>query len=644
MKHILVFFTLAFLLNFSVVQAQDYKTHKVQKGETVFSIAKQYSITPFDIYRLNPDAKEGIKENSVLIIPNSDKTDLLITEKEFVGYKNHKVRRKETLYGLATKYNVSQDDIKKHNTWLYSNNLKKGDRLQIPVFKIIKKLPEKSDDTVKPYIIKKGEGKWRIAYKFGISVEELNELNPELGNDLQEGQVVNVPNIADNEERILDETYSYYEVLPKEGFYRLKIKLGLTQEELESLNPELIESGLKAGMVLKIPQKTHINSNSENLDKASISLIDSINDFKVKHLVVMLPFKLNKVNSASIKDAKLKIKNDKMLSRSLDFHSGVLMAIDSAKRLGISTKLDVYDTKNQQAETLNIIKKHNFYDVDAVIGPLLQNNFEQAATLLQDENIPIVSPITREVKLYNNVFQSRPSSDLLEERIIQFFKKDSLIKKVFIVHDSKNKASATLLKSKFPGAVVIASKFDKDGVDLNYVLLDDFMVDKDEGINIFSEGKNLVFLETSNEGFASNVSSILNSLISDEKQIVLATTDKNSAFEGKNISNIYLSNLQFHFPSIKKDFDEEKPDIFVKNYKKKYGYSPNNYAVRGFDLTMDILLRLSYKGNLFDSSKIDRETVYTENKFLYKKKLFGGYYNTATYIIKYNDLMIVEAQ
>ncbi len=642
MKHFFFFLTLTFLLNFTIVQAQDFKTHKVQKGETVYSIAKQYSITPFDIYKLNPDAKEGIKENTVLIIPNADNLDLVLTEREFVGYKNHRVRRKETLYGLATKYNVTQDEIKKHNTYLYSNNLRKGDKLQIPIYKTVKKLPEILDTTHKQYTVKKSEGKWRIAYKFGITVEELNALNPDIGDGLKEGQLINVPNIADNEERTLDESFSYYEVLPKEGFYRLNIKLGLTQEELERLNPELVESGLKAGMVLKIPHKTFISS--ENKSNKVISLIDSINDFKVKHLVVMLPFKLQSVNSSSLEDAKFKIQNDKTLSRSLDFHSGVLMAIDSAKRLGISTKLDVYDTKNQQAETMNIIERNNFNDVDAVIGPLMQNNFEQVASLLLDDNIPVVSPITREVRLSDNVFQSRPSSELLEERIIQFFKKDSTIKKVFIVHDSKNKASAALLKSKFPGAKVIASKRDKDEADLNYVLLDDFMVDKDEGINIFSEGKNLVFLETSNEGFASNVSSILNSLISEEKQIVLATTDKNSAFEGKNISNIYLSNLQFHFPSIKKDFDEEKPDIFVKNYKKKYGFSPNSYAVRGFDLTMDILLRLSYKGNLYESTKIDTETIYTENKFFYKKKLFGGYYNTAIYIIKYNDLTIVEAQ
>ncbi len=643
MKHFLIFFSLAFMLGCSVLNAQNHRTHKVLKGETIYSIAKEYMVTPFDIYKLNPDTKQGIKEHLILIIPASkEATADFIYENEFIGYKKHKVRRKETLYGLATKYNITQEEIKKHNTKLYSENLRKGDRLQIPIFKKVKKLPEELGSSVRKYAVQPSKGKWRIAYKIGISLDELNSLNPDSGSTLKVGQLINVPNIADNEIRNFDEFYSYYEVLPKEGFYRLKIKLGLSQEQLENLNPELRSSGLKAGMVLKVPLNSFVDS--ENVKKTVISLADSINNYTEKHLVVMLPFMLHSVNSDSVYEAKHKIKNDKTMSRALDFHSGVLMALESAKRHGISTKLDVYDTKKQQSETMNIIENNNFHGVDAVIGPLMKNNFEKAASMLLDLNIPAVSPLTREVRLYDNVFQSRPSPGLLQNRIIQYFKQDSLVKKVFIIHDAKNKSTALLLKGKFPNAKVISSKRDKDGMDLNYVLLDDFIIDEEEGINIFSEGKNVVFLETTNEGFASNVSSILNSLISEEKKIILATTNKNSAFEGQNTSNIYLSNLQFHFPSMTKDFDESEPNSFITAYKKKYGYTPNNYAIRGFDLTLDVLLRLSYAGNLFDAAKIETETTYIENKFSYDKKLFGGYYNKAVYIIKYNDLKIIEAQ
>ena len=111
------------------------------------------------------------------------------------------------------------------------------------------------------------------------------------------------------------------------------------------------------------------------------------------------------------------------------------------------------------------------------------------------------------------------------------------------------------------------------------------------------------------------------------------TTNKNTAFEGENIRNVHLSNLQFHFPTVQKDYDEDVSNAFVDRYKKaNKGIAPSKFAVRGFDLTMDLLLRLSANENLFRGADYDMETEYVENKFKYKKKLFGGYYNEAAYI------------
>src|SRR5690606_28615041 len=179
------------------------------------------------------------------------------TTKELQGFKDHKVARKETLYGISKQYNVTEDEIKKHNTFLYSNTLNKGDKLQIPVFKETQTITSK--ERTKLYTVQPKETKWGIAYKFGISVGELESLNPDIVDSLQNGQQIQVPNIEKTDEKAIDERYTLYEVLPQEGFYRLKLKLGLTQEELETLNPGLKESGLKVGMMLKIPSKGGIS-------------------------------------------------------------------------------------------------------------------------------------------------------------------------------------------------------------------------------------------------------------------------------------------------------------------------------------------------------------------------------------------------
>jgi hypothetical protein len=88
-----------------------------------------------------------------------------------------------------------------------------------------------------------------------------------------------------------------------------------------------------------------------------------------------------------------------------------------------------------------------------------------------------------------------------------------------------------------------------------------------------------------------------------------------------------------------------KPNGFIKRYTKAYGIEPNKYAIRGFDLTLDVLLRLASEDDLYKASGNDIETEYIENKFRYAKKLLGGYYNESVYIVKYtDDLTIVEAK
>ncbi|MGB1309369.1 MAG: PBP1 and LysM peptidoglycan-binding domain-containing protein, partial [Oceanihabitans sp.] len=493
------------------------------------------------------------------------------------------------------------------------------------------------------YTVLPKEGKWRIAYKYGITVTDLETLNPEMGETLQVGQVIKVPNKQLTEIKEIDEAYSYYTVLPKEGFYRLKLKLGFDQKQLEALNPGLEESGLKVGMVLKTPYTPKlIESNSETVVDTTANnnrsnLVKNINDFSTKRIVVMLPFKLHRVDADSVADAKKKITTDPYLSTSLDFYTGVLLAADSLKKLNISVKLDVYDTKNEISETAHLLESKNIENAHAVIGPLMPKNLSRVATYLKRDNVPVISPNLKNVNQGSNVFQSMPSTSLLQTKIIDFVKKDSTKNNIVIISDAKNKATSNTLKREFASASQIYSRKNKEGKDSYYVLKEDI-------IEKLKDGKNIVFLETNNYTFVSNVTSILNSLNNDTQKIVLATTNRNEAFENDEISNYHLSNLSFHYPSVSKSFNEDKGVAFSKQYYNTYGETPSKTAVRGFDVTMDVVLRLAASEDFYLSVNQFPLTEYVENKFAYKKHDFGGYYNNTVYVVKYKDLKIVEAK
>ena len=643
MKKFLV--SLSFFFFFSMsAKAQNYKTHKVKVGETIESIAKIYMVTPFDIYALNPDAKNSLHPNMVLVIPESKVLEKPVETQvtKLVGYKTHKVKRKETLYSIGKIYNVTVDDLKKHNNRLYSENLRRGDRINIPKYDKVSATTT-LENTLKTYQVQPKEGKWRIAYKFGITVDELEKLNPKMADTLQDGQEINVPNIAFNEVKTIDEEYGYYTVVPSEGFFALKRKLGLTQEEIEVLNPGLKESGLKSGMIIKVPKDVSDNSSSGDVTRSV--LIDKIINYETKKLAVMLPFMLDRVDMDSIQEIKEMLRGDDITNISLDFHTGVLMALDSAKQLGISTKLDVYDTKARASVVTDLINRKDFSKYDAVIGPFISDEFDRAAAMLRRDNVPILSPVNEANNLYDNVFQTMPSNELKRKRIVEFVKQlDSIPSRILIISDQNHRKENNLLKQEFPEAKQIFSRVDEEtGKDMFYILTDD--IEKE-----FKEGLNMVFLESNNEGFVSNVTSMLSGFIGFdeeleiEREVVLLTSDKSRAFDGENVSNITLSKLNFHYPSPNRPINEEQPDTFVKAYQNKYYITPNRYAIRGFDLTMDVLLRLASANNLYDASSNDIETEYVENKFRYSKKMFGGYYNETMYIVKFDNLRIVEVK
>ncbi|MCB0447465.1 MAG: LysM peptidoglycan-binding domain-containing protein, partial [Gelidibacter sp.] len=507
-------------------------------------------------------------------------------------------------------------------------------KIRIPRYKTIISTAA-LDNTIKTYTVLPKEGKWRVAYKFGITVDELEQLNPNMSEVLQPGDIVNVPNIDTKEEKPIEDNFNYYTVLKSEGFYRLKVKLGLTQEQLETLNPNLKETGLVEGMVLKVPENITVGTLNE--DFQNVNLTKKLENLKTKRIAVMLPFQLQKIDTDSIPEAKDLIKSNKLLSVSLDFQSGVLMALDSAKHLGISTNLKVFDTRNQISEVSKIIEGNDFSEYDAVIGPIMATNFERMASELKRQNVPIISPLMKPENLYDNVFQTIPTDEVLVKKAIDFVKADASKTNVVIISDELNRNKSNKLKAEFVAARQLFSKKNKEGKDAYYVNYADIS-------DVLSPGKNYVFLETANAGLVMSVTNSLNSLNGSSKQVILITTNKTDAFDYEHVSNFHLSNLKFHYPSINKTFNSENPSSFIRNYKRVYGVEPNKYAVRGFDLTLDVLLRLASEDDLYKASSSDVETEYIENKFRYAKKLFGGYFNESVYMLRYNDLLIEEAK
>ena len=642
MKGIKIGFLLFFVALTTAAAAQtSYKSHNVKQGETVFSIAKQYGVTEEAIYRLNPDARKGIQENNILIIPAQD--DQQNYSEQVVDFKRHRVKRKETLFSIAQKYGVTVDDIKKYNKQLYSEQLRKGDKIMIPVLTRTVVVTTDNNtgntgtepdttvvkDTTKTHTVLPKETKYGIARKYGISISELEAMNPDMGDTLQMGVVLKVPDrevVADA--TVDDSIYDFYEVQPKEGFYRLKVKFGLTEEEIVALNP-YAKDGLKAGMILKLPK---MGAAGTEASANTVDLEYQLNNYETKNLVVMLPFDLSKVSRDSVKANEELLVNSRTLNIALDFYSGVMMAADFAKDKGLSVNLEVMDTQGKASRVAQLIAQGSFDEVDAVIGPLFQKNATSASNALRREDVPVLSPLSnQQANGGRNFFNTVPSNEFLEAQMLDYLKANAVGKNLIIIADAKKSREKNLLRNNFPNAKVL------DPRDEQFL----YVVDIQQKLDPLAE--NWVILASDNPVLVSNVIGLLNGLPPD-KGVRLFTLDKSDAYEFEDIQNTNLARLKFTYPSVYRSFDYDNPDAFVTSYKNKYGVYPNRFAIRGFDVTYDCLLRLGIAESLYEAVDLDGETQYVGNKFFYV--LSGsGYANNAGYIMMYGEdlkLIVVE--
>ncbi|MEO0528779.1 MAG: LysM peptidoglycan-binding domain-containing protein, partial [Bacteroidota bacterium] len=667
MKFMLTTFVLL-LFSFNAL-AQQFTTHAVKKGETLTSIAKQYKVTPFNILKFNKEIQQGdvLKPSTILVIPiNTESTgtstktlgEKAPLQEEPIGFTTHKVRKKETMYGISKRYHITEEDIKRYNRELYSIQLKKGMRLKIPKYKRIKPTEVLIDSlNFETYTVKPKETRWSIAHKFGITIDSMLVLNPQLSKTstylaegqelrlpkpagssvenqtvdlftsytvppkqtlyslgrefgvssqeivrlnpeimerggLKEGMVIRLPGKKTNTGEVNTDNYIFYEVKPKQTVFSLTRNLGIGYRELVDLNPDLAD-GLKAGMVLKLPKEKESEFEVKNaliLDK--INLLDSINIQNRPKLVFMLPFRLDRLNLNDTESTVKSIEKRNDIKYSLGLYSGALVALDSINKLGISVDVKTYDNQLNLDRTKEILAQENLSGTSAIIGPLDPNSLKEAAVQAANYQVPVIAPIASNSDIsLNNVFFSIPTDEVLRERMLSYVSEARVEENIIIIADKKHETVENIILEKFPTARMVDLKEEKKNI----------AIDLDRFTALLSEkNENWIFVETDNYKIVSSVSSILNSSITEKIKIKMFTTNRNKAFENDVISGTHLSNLNFCYPSVYKEIGN---DSFARQYRKRFGSKPDRYAIRGFDLTYDLLLKLAYKNDLFEASK-----------------------------------------
>ncbi|MNQ35282.1 Muramidase-2 precursor [compost metagenome] len=687
MKYYFALLSLVFFVTCSAFSQEKVIKYTVSSGETINQIAVKFKITPYDIYALNPDARSGVKPNTVLLIP-TNVSKVATSKTEATSAKNaanskeiiHEVQPKETFYSIEKKYSVSDEALKAANPGLEKTGVQIGQKLVIPAKGSAPKASSASAKTTKEkgpekYVyhdVVAKETKFGIAKQYGITVEELEKRNPEIISSLLVGSRLTIKGTAPKTENSTPvshaakpsetprkvTTYMEYQVKPKETFYSLGRTFHITQEELTELNPALSE-GVKEGMVLKVPSgylaPTPIIVQSQPAEKAveksiekpventggGIKILEKVKSETVsaapevveltkkrgqterKKMVLLLPFNLAKMQFDTTSTAN-KIKNDKFLNMTLDFYSGAMMAIDSAKTLKLPIDVSIYDSGETKtaSNVSGLIAQNKLQDANAVIGPFYQTNAETTANSLRLYNVPVISPLSKDsANPIDNLYQSIPTNDVVRNAVFDYMRAKN--GNIVAVVDKKKESVTNYIKQNQKG-VVFAALTETGGLDvanLKSLLLPNRM--------------NYVVMETGNTAM---VKTTIKALLDAQKscQVQLVILEPNSTLDTDEISFENLIKLKLMYPSVTRESDEAGVLIFEKEYRLKNKVNPNTYATRGFDVTFDTMMRL-VQGKTYQETADLMTTEQVDNKFQYYKKEDGGHANKGVYILYYDS-------
>ena len=371
---------------------------------------------------------------------------------------------------------------------------------------------------------------------------------------------------------------------------------------------------------------------SVNQLKPYVTLTNTSEFNKRKKLAILLPFNLVVIDTDTINTLPMRLKKDKFLNMTLDFYSGALMAIDSAKTIGIPVDISIFDSQESKlaSNVLNVIIQNELQDADAIIGPFYQNNIEKASDLLIGQNIPIISPLSKDLgNPFPNLYKSIPSNETLKSAMFDFMHKKQ--GNIIAVVDKKKESARQYLQ--------VSQK------DVRFAALNENGSLSVESLkSLFVKGKiNYVVLETSNTSMIKWTMHTMISVMANYK-VQLVILEPNETLDTDEINFENLTKLNLMYPSITRDNVSYGAQIFEKEYKKKNKIGPTNYAFRGFDLTFDTLMRLAQDKN-FQETADSFATEQIINRFEYYKNEVGSYINNGIYILYYDtDFLIKEAK
>lgn len=673
-------------------------THRVQQGETKFGLSKRYGISIEELERQNPQIVRMLQEGHLLTVkggkdsrPKTIQTENSNVSFDFVSYV---VQPGETLYGLSKRYGTTV------NTLIDVNNLqgilRSGQILKIPTKQKIR-TSEITQGNV--HIVLTGETKYGLSKRYGVTIGELERLNPHIVRMLQTGHEVVLPSInnqeiASNEikkevitknediavkqvistakdepkeevvavksikeeqedieekttpktELVVEKTNTTnitdwvdYEIQPKQTLFGLSKLAGVSQEKMLEINP-ILNEGVKAGTIIKIP--SNVISAIPAVTKAEMneSKSSSIEKSTVTEKTIVAQGLMSSLNKIEKKEIAL------LVPFSKESYETFLKSPNQS--VSFKDEMEFY---LGACIAIDSLKK---------IGVLLD---DKLITLGIDKEARIDFSNLKKLNLQQSDALFYFSNHINTEKLSDFALKSNVPLIVNQIEEGNTKVGSTYvgipsqndlaimilnyIAAKNGNLIVVSDEISS----LNHDFIEShfpkarFIKSSSKGVleeeiinkELILNRINFVLLNTEKSGLILNTTT---ALLKDmqQYQIQLALLKPKELVINESLSEMRFKALKMIYPSYSKRDNQVALNTFENKCKQNYGIATTPQIIQGFDITFDALIRL-YQNKSLETLAKDEVTNQLNYTFQYYKNQFGGYYNKGAYILQYDN-------